>query len=365
MQPASEHNTIWGIHTTGPKTNYSGLQRNARVSQYLTSSLALTLLRLVSVLVPRRECFPCSKWRGLRVLDGSWPPSEKPAIYMLISTTAHSKICRWNISDSCRREGGSGEAFVLYVHFCMHYRKWFFLQDDPQKNPAINECRALRNPPEWLEFLAQSAHVTKLSLWQTSGGEDFCTSLSGALTLNSWRTCGQSQQTLAQMLVTVQFVQIVTHLPFFSPFKCVIPCTTIVALWLVTINVQLRISALSLSLFLSLCLSFCFAADCLCVCFLCFLHVSVCVVRLWSFLSVSGHRLSRGSPPRLPPLPRRRAAPPMPLCSPPVWLFTASSVSISTAAPPLTKAYSRRTGKGRCRAWVQWVRHNENEEPLQ
>lgn len=161
------------------------------------------------------------------------------------------------------------------------------------------------------------------------------------------------------------FVQIVTHLPLFSPFKCVIPCTTIVAVWLVTINVQLRISALSLSLPVFVSLSFCFAADCLCVCFLCFLHVSVCVVRLWSFLSVSGRRLSRGSLPRLPPLPRRRAAPPMPLCSPPVWLFTASSVSISTAAPPLTKAYSRRTGKGRCRAWVQWVRHNENEEPLQ
>lgn len=53
---------------------------------------------------------------------------------------------------------------MRYVHFCMHYRKWFFLQDDPQKNPAIiDECRALRNPSEWLEFLAQSAHVTKLS----------------------------------------------------------------------------------------------------------------------------------------------------------------------------------------------------------
>lgn len=41
MQPASEHNTIRKIHTTGPKTNYSGLQRTARVSQYLTSALAL------------------------------------------------------------------------------------------------------------------------------------------------------------------------------------------------------------------------------------------------------------------------------------------------------------------------------------
>ena len=287
MQPASEHNTIWGIHTTGPKTNYSGLQRNARVSQYLTSSLALTLLRLVSVLVPRRECFPCSKWRGLRVLDGSWPPSEKPAIYMLISTTAHSKICRWNISDSCRREGGSGEAFVLYVHFCMHYRKCFFLQDDPQKNPAINECRALRNPSEWLEFLAQSAHVTKLSLWQTSGGEDFCTSLSGALTLNSWRTCGRSQQTLAQMLVTVQFVQIVTHLPFFSPFKCVIPCTTIVALWLVTINVQLRISALSLSLSLSVVVSLFLLCRWLFVCLFSLLSPCLCVCRPSLVLPVS------------------------------------------------------------------------------
>lgn len=113
-----------------------------------------------------------------------------------------------------------------------------------------------------------------------------------------------------------------------------------------------------------LCLSFCSGADCLYVCFSASSMspcVCVCVVRLWCFLSVSGLRLSQGSPPQLPPLLRQRAALPMPLCSPPVWLFTASSVSISTAAPPLTKAYSRRTGKGHCRAWVQWVCHRENK----
>lgn len=33
---------------------------------------------------------------------------------------------------------------MLYVHFCMHYRKWFpiFIQDDPLKN----SYRALYNP---------------------------------------------------------------------------------------------------------------------------------------------------------------------------------------------------------------------------
>lgn len=54
---------------------------------------------------------------------------------------------------------GSGEAFVLYVHFCMHYRKWFciFAADEIA---VADQYRDLCNPPEWLEFLAQDSHLT-------------------------------------------------------------------------------------------------------------------------------------------------------------------------------------------------------------
>lgn len=110
-----------------------------------------------------------------------------------------------------------------------------------------------------------------------------------------------------------------------------------------------------LSLFLSLFPLCCWLFVCLC-----FLRVPVCLVRL--LCQASGRRLSQGSPSRLPQLLRQRPALLLLLCSPPVWLFTASSVSINTAAPLLTKAYSRTTGKGHCRAWVQWVRHDKNKK---
>lgn len=161
------------------------------------------------------------------------------------------------------------------------------------------------------------------------------------------------------MLVTLLSVQIVTRLLFFHLFKCVIPCTTIVTLCFVTINVQLQTNALSFCL----CLSFRFVADCLCVSAF---SMSLCVSSVSGLLcQASGRRLSQGSPSRLPQLLRQRPALLLLLCSPPVWLFTASSVSINTAAPLLTKAYSRTTGKGHCRAWVQWVRHDKNKNPLQ
>lgn len=105
---------------------------------------------------------------------------------------------------------------------------------------------------------------------------------------------------------------------------------------------------------LFVCLSFCFWHWL----FVCFFTISACPYVLWlpspspAFpppRSVSGRRLSQGSPPRLPALPRQQAALPLPLCSPPVWPFTASSVCISTAAPPPTKDYSRSTGKGTSR----------------
>lgn len=119
----------------------------------------------------------------------------------------------------------------------------------------------------------------------------------------------------------------------------------IVLPWFVTINVQLQIKALSI--FQCRSVSALALTVCVCVSLLSPLRV----VHLWPFLSVSSRHLSQGSPPRRPALPRQWATLPMPLSSPPVWLFTASSVSISTAAPLLTKAYSRRTGKGHHGAW--------------
>ncbi len=119
---------------------------------------------------------------------------------------------------------------------------------------------------------------------------------------------------------------------------------------------DLSLSVCSFKSMLSLSFSLCVSLSALTVCVSVFL-LSPC---LCACVSVSGHRLSQGSPPRLPALLRQRAALPMPLCSPPVWLFTASSVSISTAAPLLTKVCSRRTGKGHRGACVQWVRHIEN-----
>lgn len=109
---------------------------------------------------------------------------------------------------------------------------------------------------------------------------------------------------------------------------------------------------------------FCFGTDCLFVS----LPISACPYVTGCPRSVSGRHLSQGSPPRLPPLPRQRAALPLPLCSPPVWPFTASSVSISTAAPPLTKDYSRSTGKGNLMTWVcakTATRHSQCYSELQ
>lgn len=63
------------------------------------------------------------------------------------------------------------------------------------------------------------------------------------------------------------FVSLYKFVPV-SPFKCAILCTSIAALWFVTINVQLQINAQSLFLlcrWLFVCL------------FFCFLHVSLCV----------------------------------------------------------------------------------------
>ena len=106
-------------HTAGHKAS--------RLSRSVSLPFLLSLPRLVS------EC-PHAKNDGDCVSLTAAGPSEKPAIYMLISTTAHSSAARSQSADGtslnpagAERERGSGEAFVLYVHFCMHYRKWFHI----------------------------------------------------------------------------------------------------------------------------------------------------------------------------------------------------------------------------------------------
>lgn len=118
------------------------------------------------------------------------------------------------------------------------------------------------------------------------------------------------------------------------------------------------LSPISVQLLNAFCHSFCFHADQICLCLsasprLC---VRVCILSISdTSMSVSSLHLSQGSPSLLLPLPPQRAALPFLLCFPAAWPFTASAASTSTAANLLTKACSRTTGKGRSKAWLQWV----------
>lgn len=93
-------------------------------------------------------------------------PSEKPAIYMLISTTAHSQSADGTSLIPARVEGQQERLLCYMCTFACITESGFliFIPDDPQKNPAIDQYRALYNPSEWLEFFfAQDSHLTALA----------------------------------------------------------------------------------------------------------------------------------------------------------------------------------------------------------
>lgn len=157
MQPSREKdNSAWPSGRTQLAIKQAHKQWTALVLQYVTSFLALCLHSRASLRV-----FPC--WNdGHCVSLTASGPTEKPAIYMLISTTAH-----WQSADGTSlipaRVEGQQRGFCVIC--ALHYRKWcrIFIPDDPQKNPAVDQYIALYNPSEWLEFLVQDSHLTALA----------------------------------------------------------------------------------------------------------------------------------------------------------------------------------------------------------
>ncbi len=164
---------------------------------------------------------------------------------------------------------------------------------------------------------------------------------------------------LSKMLVALVSVQIVTHLPLFSPFKCVIPCTTIAALWFATINVQLQ-SMLSLSLCLSvslsaLALTVCLSVSLLSPCLVCVSSVSgpscQCPAIVCLRAAHLGSHHSYGGGQRC----LCRSVPHQSDCS---QLRQSPSVLLPLYWPKLTAGGQVRAT---ARAWVQWVRYNKNK----
>lgn len=143
------NNTFW-IHL-GRLVLHSWLWNSSELPKRCSISLPsrLSLLHLVSVPVCFSESVSMLKWQGLRVLDSSWPQWETSHLHANLNHCSLT-ICRWNISNSCQSREVAERLLCLYVHFCIHYRKWFhiFIQDDPQKNPVLDHYRALYNPSE-------------------------------------------------------------------------------------------------------------------------------------------------------------------------------------------------------------------------
>lgn len=300
----------------------------------------------VSITMPLWECFH-AKMTGTVCPWQLLAPLKKNSHLLANLNRCSLTIHRWNISNSCQ-SGGPAERLVCYIctfvfiteiGLAVSYRMI-------QKRTSIwISNRASYNLSEW--FLSQDSF---------SQGDLHGRIFKKTVETNLDNEIDSFQHTYSVSMGTS--VEHVLHLAMlsiclFPNSKCVIPSTATVVLWFFyqcAASSQcfflfcVSLSALPLTVRMSVSLSF--------------LHVfSVC---LWSLLSVFGRRLSQGSPPQLLPLLRQRAVLPLPLFSPPVWLFTASSASISTAAPLLTKAYSKRTGKGRCRARVQWGSDSEN-----
>lgn len=275
--------TLWNFsllassHTAGHKAG--NVQWSAAASRFLSHSLCCILSPSL------RETISMLKWQGLCVLDSSWPQWETSHLHANLNHCSLT-ICRWSISNSCQ-SGGAAERLLCYMctfacitesGFAFSYRMIH------RRTPLYTQHRALYNPPEWLEFLAQYSHSATLAMRISR-----CFFLKlrpwtlplvlkhTGLELISTKACGVCEGASLEDVSHLSACKKMSH----------------IYLSFLLLNVSFLVLPLSLyNLLLSVCSlnqcclclsvsSFCFAADCLFVCFSAF-SMSLCV------LSVSG-----------------------------------------------------------------------------